>query len=106
MQHISPTQLAERLAQQGPKPLLLDVREPWETDICKLPDSVLIPMGQVSERYPEIAKDQDIVVICHHGVRSMHIAMYLERVGYSRVFNLSGGINAWAMQLDKDMALY
>ncbi len=106
MQQINAQQLADRLAQQGPKPLLLDVREPWETELCKIAGSTLIPMGNIPARHDELNKNQEIVVICHHGVRSMHIAMFLERQGFHHVINLRGGINDWALQIDKDMALY
>ena len=87
-------------------PLILDVREPWEHDICKITDACLLPMQEIPARWNELPQDQDIVVLCHHGMRSLQVANYLQRAGLSRVFNLSGGIAAWAEHVDPAMARY
>lgn len=106
MQHYSARQLHERLQQAGPKPLLLDVREPWEFSLCAIEDSQLIPMGQIAARLDSLDPEQETVVICHHGIRSRSVAMFLERHGFSNVINLSGGIEAWSRDIDLDMPTY
>ncbi|MDH3326820.1 MAG: rhodanese-like domain-containing protein [Gammaproteobacteria bacterium] len=106
MKHFSPTQLLEHLTNAQTQPLLLDVREPWEYEICHLANSTLIPMGQIHIQQEELDKNQETVVICHHGVRSRQIAMYLEHAGFKNIINLSGGVDAWAQDIDLDMAKY
>lgn len=87
-------------------PLLLDVREPWEFDICHLADSVNIPMGEIAQHLDQIAASEQCVVLCHHGVRSMHVIQYLQQQNIKHLINLDGGLDAWARQIDPDMALY
>lgn len=107
MRHISPAQLAQRLDDpQQPAPLLLDVREPWELEICRIEGSVAMPMGSVPARFPELDRDRETVVICHHGGRSAQVCMFLERQGFSSVINLAGGVAGWAAQVDPRMAQY
>ena len=105
MRQFTPTQLAEYLENHQPAPFLLDVRESWEYEICALPNSILIPMGGIVERLKELPEDKEIVVICHHGVRSMQVALYLGSNGLD-VINLIGGVDAWARDVDKTMATY
>ena len=107
MHQISPTQLARRLEDaQQPAPLLLDVREPWELEICRIEGSVAMPMGSVPARFAELDRDRETVVICHHGGRSAQVCMFLERQGFSSVINLAGGVAGWAAQVDPRMAQY
>jgi len=107
MQQLSAPQLAEWLADQGrPAPLLLDVREPWEYELCHLPGSTHIPMQTIPARSNELAPDAEVVVICHHGVRSLQVAMFLERSGFDSVYNLMGGVAAWAQDVDPTMRRY
>jgi rhodanese-related sulfurtransferase len=106
MRHFSAKQLKEYLEQAGKKPLLLDVRQPWEFEICAIEGSVLIPMGEISHRLDEINPEQEIVVICHHGIRSRRVASYLEHMGYDNTINLEGGVEAWARDVDMDMPTY
>jgi rhodanese-related sulfurtransferase len=116
MQQISTHQLSNWIAesrspgdsntQQRPKPLLLDVREPWEYEHCHLAGSLLMPMNAVPARLNELDADADVVVICHHGGRSMQVAMFLERSGFSSIYNLAGGVNAWAHDIDPAMRKY
>lgn len=87
-------------------PLILDVRERWECDICVLPDARWMPMQEVPARWSELPREQDIVVVCHHGMRSLQIAHYLERAGLTRLYNLSGGIAGWANEVDPAMPRY
>jgi rhodanese-related sulfurtransferase len=107
MQQLRVRQLAEWLADASrPRPVLLDVREPWEFELCRLPDSQHIPMHIVPMRCEELCPDREIVVVCHHGGRSMQVAMFLERKGYAAVHNLMGGVDAWAGEIDPTMRRY
>lgn len=107
MQQITPRQLAERLNDpHRPAPLLLDVREPWELEICRIEGSVAMPMGSVPARFPELDRERETVVICHHGGRSAQVCMFLGRQGFSHVINLAGGVAGWAAQVDPGMAQY
>lgn len=107
MKQIRVQELAEWLGNPSqPKPLLLDVRESWECELCQIDGSQHIPMHSVPMRCEELDPDRDVVVICHHGHRSMQVAMFLEHQGYSSVFNLIGGVEAWACEIDPDMRRY
>ena len=88
------------------RPVLLDVREPWEVQICALPDAVHVPMREVPARAGEIDPEAPVVAICHHGARSMQVAVFLERNGYSNTYNLAGGVDAWAKTVDPSMPVY
>jgi rhodanese-related sulfurtransferase len=105
MRQLRPAELAAHL-QTGNTPVLLDVREPWEWQLCHLPGAILVPMGELSTRLAELNKDAETVVICHHGVRSYHAARYLESAGFGNVVNLSGGVAAWADEVDPSMPRY
>ncbi len=107
MRQCSPNQLAEWLADDSrAKPVLLDVREAWEYEICHLDGSVLMPMHTVPARLSELDRDAEYVVICHHGGRSAQVAMFLERQGFGQTINLAGGVAGWAAQVDPSMAQY
>ena len=83
--------------------LLLDVREPDELAIASLPGAVHIPMIQVASRHHELERGRTIVALCRSGARSLQVAMFLERQGFSRVANLNGGILRWARDVDPDL---
>ncbi len=85
---------------------LLDVREVNEYDYTHIPNSVLIPLRQIPDRLNELNAEDEIVVICHHGMRSQQAAMYLVHSGFKNVANLSGGIDAWACQCDPSIKRY
>jgi len=87
-------------------PVLLDVREAEEWDICRIEGARWIPMGELAVRHVELDPDRPTVVVCHHGVRSSHVALALERLGFERVYNLSGGVDRWAREVDPSMARY
>jgi rhodanese-related sulfurtransferase len=108
MQQLIPSQLAQLLRQATPgqEPLLLDVREFWEFRICHIDGSRLLPMRQVPGALAELVPDRPVVVICHHGIRSQQVARFLEQQGFSQVYNLRGGVDAWARDVDPSMATY
>jgi adenylyltransferase/sulfurtransferase len=102
-------ELRELMILPGPRPFrLVDVREEDEFAICRLEWAELIPLGQLSEEAPRrlVDKDKPVVVYCHHGMRSAHAAQILFCLGYEEVYNLTGGIAAWAERIDRDMARY
>jgi rhodanese-related sulfurtransferase len=106
MRDLSPAQLRDHLAHSDSDPLLLDVREPWEFNICRIEGSQLIPMGHIPGSLPALDPQRETVVICHHGIRSRQVAMYLEHMGFARVINLAGGVDAWARDVDRQMSTY
>ena len=107
MEHVSATELAAWLADESrPRPFLLDVRENWEYETCHIEGSTLITMNTIPARLDDLDEDAAIVCICHHGARSMQVAAFLERNGLSKVSNLTGGIHAWAVQVDSAMPKY
>ena len=106
MQQITVQQLKEKLESPDAKPVLLDVREPWEFQICSIAGSAHIPMGQIPARLKELGKDSEIVTICHHGSRSQQVAVFLENQGFKRLYNLQGGVDAWAREIDPQMNKY
>lgn len=98
--------LHDYLKTVNPAPLLLDVREQWEFDTCHIEGSQLVPMNHVPSAMNELDPDQEIVVICHHGIRSRAVAVYLANNDFGHIINLSGGIDAWAKQVDTKMPTY
>lgn len=106
MQDLTPQALYSWLHSDQPKPLLLDVREPWEFDICHLADAQLMPMSTISTQYMTLNESAEIVVICHHGMRSQHVGLFLARQGFTHIYNLEGGVERWAAEIDSTMARY
>jgi len=107
MKTISAPALAQWLQDtERPAPLLLDVREPWEQQICHVAGSRLLPMRALPAQLDQLDRHTPVVCICHHGGRSAHVAMWLARQGFADVYNLSGGVDAWARQVDPSMATY
>jgi len=87
--------------------ILLDVREPWEFQTASLADSLLMPMGDVTSRaHAELDPDAHIVVLCHHGQRSLSVAMWLRGQGFERAQSLAGGIDAWSRSIDPTVPRY
>ena len=85
---------------------LIDVREPWEVDICHIADSRSIPLGDLQQRASELNTDKTMVMICHHGMRSYHATMWLRQNGFDKALNLAGGIDAWAREIEPGMPRY
>lgn len=107
MKSVSPLELSAWLEDPSrQRPLLLDVREPWETQICGIEASERVPMQSLPARLHELDPARPVVCICHHGGRSMHVALFLARQGFEDVYNLTGGVDAWARQVDSAMPTY
>jgi rhodanese-related sulfurtransferase len=92
---------------QGESFLLLDVREPWEFETARIDGAKLMPMGDVPSRaHQEIDPDHAIVVICHHGVRSMNVTAWLRQQGFEKAQSMRGGIDAWSRVIDRKVPVY
>jgi len=102
---LSPEELGKFISENR-KIYLLDVREPYETEICEIPGSVNIPMGTIPKKIDQLPYDTEIVVICHLGVRSRIVADMLKDSGYSKVFNLTGGIDRYAVDVMPELGRY
>lgn len=103
---LTPEALQTRL-QEGPAVQLVDVRQPEEYDFCHIEGSRLIPLGDLPGRVEELATDKQVVLICHHGVRSMQALAYLQhRHGLTNLLNLRGGIHAWSLRVDPSVPVY
>jgi len=105
MDEITPQELQARLASPA-RPLLLDVRQDWETRLCRLENAVHIPIEEIELRADELNADDEIVVYCHQGVRSAAVAEYLRQRGFQNVKNLRGGLDSWARTVDPSMRRY
>ncbi len=107
MQHITAPELAAWLNDPAKaQPFLLDVRENWEYETCHIAGSTLMPMQSIPGRIDDLDEEAEIVCICHHGARSLNVAAFLEQHGFSKISNLTGGIHAWAVQVDSSMPQY
>lgn len=95
----------KRLLESPEPPLLLDVRNPWEFEICRIDGSLLLPLGQLPSRVAEVERGRKIVVYCHHGQRSLMAAEFLSQEGYDAV-SMAGGIEEWAREVEPGMARY
>ena len=104
---ISVDDLARKL-ERGEEPLLVDVRQPWEHELARLPGSLLLPLGELPSRTAEVrpGPGQLVVCYCHHGVRSLGAADFLSRSGLAGVVSLAGGIDAWSLQIDSSVPRY
>jgi rhodanese-related sulfurtransferase len=103
-ENITASGLKSRL-DEGERPVLLDVREPWEFELARIEGSRLIPMSRLEERFTELDPDAETVVICHHGNRSAYVAQALQRAGFQNVLNLEGGLDAYS-SVDESVARY
>ena len=113
MQQLAVTRLAEQvqaLVAEGHAPLLLDVREPWELERASIKpalcDFKAMPMASIPLRLSELDAHTPIAVMCHHGARSMQVAHFLSRNGFSNVANITGGIAAWSNEVDNSVPQY
>ncbi len=102
---ISPQDLKARMDRRE-APMLLDVRDDWETRLCQLPNALHIPIDEIEARADELDPDEELVVYCHQGVRSAAVVEYLRQRGFKNVKNLAGGLDAWARSVDSSMRRY
>lgn len=105
MQEMTPRELRARL-DAGESPYLLDIREEWEVETAPFPGATHLSMQEVPAALGTLPKERDIVVICHHGGRSLSIALLLARSGFPAVWNLAGGIDGWSRQVDPTVPTY
>ncbi len=96
----------DRLLRTSADVTVLDVREPWEREICSIDPSLAIPLGQLPDRLDGIPRSGALVVLCHHGVRSLRATLWLQGQGFPAAVNLDGGIDAWADRIDRTMTRY
>ena len=107
---VRPSEFADWLRAQPIAPLLLDVREPWELQVASVQpegcELVAIPMNEIPGRLAELPEDRPIACLCHHGMRSLNVAAFLARQGYTDVANIAGGIDAWSREQDPAVPRY
>jgi sulfur-carrier protein adenylyltransferase/sulfurtransferase len=103
---LSAREVSEKLKDAAGAVVLLDVREPFERELATISPSLHIPMGEVAGRLSEIPKDREVIVYCHGGSRSMMVAGYLASHGWKSVANMTGGIDAWSVEVDASVPRY
>jgi len=105
IEELSAPELARRL--RGPEPpVLIDVREPWEHDVARIPGARLVPLNSLPAALSTLDPAREYVMYCHHGMRSLMAAQFLKERGIERVANLSGGIAAWSEEVDPTVPQY
>jgi rhodanese-related sulfurtransferase len=102
---ITPAEVKQRL-DRGEKLVLIDVREPWEFSVCRIEGAKLIPMGTVPANLQALDADDEIVVYCHHGVRSLDVTVWLRGQGVEGAKSLAGGIERWSVEIDQNVPRY
>src|ERR1700719_3579781 len=103
---ITPEEVKTKL-DAAEKFVLLDVREPWEVETAQIAGAKLIPMGDVPSRaHQELDRDDHVVVVCHHGVRSMNVTVWLRQQGFEKAQSMRGGIDAWSRRVDGKVPVY
>lgn len=103
---IAPEEVKSKI-DSGESFTLLDVREPWEFETAKIAGAKLMPMGDVASRaHQELDPEDHVVVVCHHGVRSMNVTAWLRQQGFEKAQSMRGGIDAWSRTVDQKVPLY
>ncbi len=102
---LHPADLKERI-DSGDDLVILDVRENWEHSRVRIPNAIHIPLGQLSQKLSEIDPAKEVVVYCHHGMRSLQACHFLKKMGFEKVKNLHGGIDAYALHVDRSLPRY
>jgi rhodanese-related sulfurtransferase len=98
---------AKQLLSSANPPLLLDVREPWEASTASVEGATLIPMGDIPGRaHQQLDDEAHILVLCHHGARSLSVAAWLRQQGFDKAQSIAGGIDAWSRQIDPAVPRY
>ncbi len=105
VEHITAAEAAARLAAEAP-PLLLDVRTPGEWSLARIEGAVHLPMDRLPRALGDLDPERPTIVVCHHGVRSMQVALWLSHKGFASVANLGGGIEAWSREVDPEVPRY
>ncbi len=106
MRQLSPKQVLDLVEQSETKPVLLDVREDFENEICAIEGSINIPLHKISDAVEELDPQQEYILICHHGLRSQRAGIIMESQGFEKLVNLVGGIDAWACNIAPEMKRY
>jgi len=107
IKQIASTDLATWRADPArPAPVVVDVREPWEFEHCRIEGSLSVPLAQLHARRALSPENRDLVLVCHHGARSQQAALWLARNGFANLHNLRGGVEAWALEVDPAMPRY
>jgi rhodanese-related sulfurtransferase len=104
-QTITPSEYAER-AESGARARLIDVRETWEFELSRIGGAELLPLSRMGEWEGTLKEDEEIVFVCHHGVRSASVCAYLARKGFTKLYNLAGGIDRWSAEVDPNVPRY
>lgn len=102
---MTPRELTKK-AERGDKFRLIDVRELLEHEIARIEGAELLPLSRASEWINELNPEEEIVFFCHHGVRSAHVCEYLSQQGFEKLYNLTGGIDSWSQEVDKNVPRY
>ena len=102
---ITPAEVKQRL-DRGEKLALIDVREPWVFNICSIEGAKLIPMGTVPANLQALDSDDEIIVYCHRGMRSLDVAVWLRGQGVAQAKSLAGGIERWSLEIDPNVPRY
>jgi rhodanese-related sulfurtransferase len=102
---ISTKQVNERI-KRGDKLLLVDVREPWEYDLCKIPGAKLIPLGALPANLNTLLDADEVICYCHHGMRSLDAAVWLRQQGVESAKSMAGGIEHWSVEVDPQVPRY
>lgn len=105
LSEITPIELDEKLKSANP-PVLIDVRESDEYGYCRIPGAQLHPLGEIQSWAKLLDREAEIVCQCHTGYRSAQAATFLQRLGFKRVYNLAGGIDAWSEEVDQNVPRY
>jgi rhodanese-related sulfurtransferase len=105
-QEIQPAELARRMSEENGTFLLIDVREPLEHEIARIEGARLLPLSRFQEWAGRLRPEQEIVFMCHHGIRSAQVCTFFSRQGFTKLHNLEGGIDAWSREVDPDVPLY
>jgi len=102
---LTPADLKQRL-DRAEKLLLIDVREPWEYEVCRIAGAKLIPMGTIPANLQSLDTDDDVICYCHHGMRSLDVAVWLRKQGVAGAKSLAGGIERWSLEIDPQVPRY
>jgi rhodanese-related sulfurtransferase len=102
---ITPAEAKQHL-DRGDGVLLVDVREPWEFEICRITGAKLIPMGSIPANLQALDSDDEVICYCHHGMRSLDVAVWLRGQGVARAKSLAGGIDRWSTEIDSTIPRY